>query len=282
MGLSNSDAKKIAKYLHQEMEINNETVSNNEENKQVVVDQPDEEGQTTSKKLVGFWRITFSHLGWYLVNNYKKILLALGLILVLYILVDLFGLYLLVFFVVSSIVLTVLIFFIRNKDKIYLIVTSAQPETKDSFEVWSMSHHRFNQYDKKGDVNPIDTAYGAAYIVEEFDRDNKILKMSYRHTNLDFWTRKKAFLDLKDKAIKVSDTLDNTTLLQEYNVHSKSRKKAQRVLEIIQKALLPDESRSLTQENKYKQFIAEVDADLKKYKESKRIDKREGVNNDEG
>ena len=271
MGLSNSDAKKIAYYLNREFEANKENSVSEEENPEVAEGINKGSSETENKKLVGFFRITLSHAGWWLVHNYKKLFLALFLILLLYLLFDLFGIWLIVFFVAISIFVTALLFIVRQKDRVYVIEVKASPSSQDSFNVWSMSHHRFNEYKKEGNVNPIDTGSGLAYIVEEIDRKLKTMKMSYRHTNLDFWIRKQAFLDLKEKAISIGDTLDKTTLLKDYDVHVQSRNKANRVLAVINEALFPDK-KSYSESTQYKKFLAEVKADVKKYKEEKKLD----------
>ena len=269
MGLNKKDAKQIAYYLAREMEAGNVTEVN-EENPQVV-NAEDPPNLPEKKQLVGFFRITLSHAGWWLVHNYKKLFLAFFLIIVVWALYDLFGAWLLVFFVITSIVITAVLFFVRQKDRVFVIEVNSELESKDNFKVWSMSHHRFNEYDKQGDVNPIDTEEGLAYIVEELDRNEKKMRMSYRHTVLDFWTRKNAFMDLREKTIKLGDTLDKTTLLKDYDVHTLSRKKVNRALTVINEALFPEE-KSLSQTSNFKKYMGEVEADVKKYKEEKKLE----------
>ena len=270
--MNKKDAKQIAYYLAREMDANNINAVNtgkNEENLQGL--DADPPNVPEKRQLAGFFRITLSHAGWWLVHNYKKLFLAFFLIIIIWSLYDLFGLWLLVFFVITSIVITAVLFFVRQKDRVYIIEVNSNPESKDNFKVWSMSQHRFNQYDKQGNVNPIDTSDGIAYIVEELDRNEKKMRMSYRHTTLDFWARKDAFLDLREKAIKLGDTLDKTTLLKDYDVHTQSRKKVHRALTVVNEALFPDK-KNLTQTTNFNKFMGEVQADVKKYKEEKKLD----------
>ena len=197
----------------------------------------EEDSNGSDKPMIGGWRILSSRFAYFVLAHWRKVAYSFLILILLGFSMSMFGIYHILFTILLTVCIGAFVVWIKSKDKVYIIEILANKDTQDSFKVYSMSRHLFNQFERNGDGNPINTLQGQAYVVEFFDRVNMKMTMSYRHYDLAFWYMKNAFPDMKEKAIDLSNKYEVAKLMKSYEVHEEARKRVKNVVGVIDDAL---------------------------------------------